>query len=196
MGRHSTARERILDSSIALIHEQGYANLGVEEILSAAGVGKSSFYHFFKSKAELGEAVVNAYDQKLQQLMRSSFASTVPPLQRPIRFTQLVQQLVISNDPVLACFEGKLVGERDGVPPEMREKARAILDGVRQLILTALCEASDNRDLKPNAPLTEIADACLAYVQGMVTLYRIRNSAEPLKDLGPQIARFWEPWEA
>jgi TetR/AcrR family transcriptional repressor of nem operon len=196
VGRHSTARERILDSSIALMHEQGYANLGVDEILNAAGVGKSSFYHFFKSKAELGEAVVDAYDQKLQSLMRASFAPSVPPLQRPIRFTQLVQQLLGSRDPVLACFEGKLVGDGDGVPVEMRDKARAILGGVRQLILTALCEASDKQDLKPNAPLTEIADACLAYVQGMVTLYRVRSSGESLKDLGPQIARFWEPWKA
>lgn len=196
MGRHSTARERILDSSIALIHERGYANVGVDEILSAAGVGKSSFYHFFRSKAELGEAVLEAYDQRLNHVLDRAFADAVAPLQRPILLTQVLQDLIEQNDPALTCFGSKLAADAGGVPSEMRDRAKRTLDGVRRLILTSLCEAADQQDLKPNAPLTEIADACLAYIQGMVTLYEVRESKEPIKDLGHQIARFWEPWAA
>jgi TetR/AcrR family transcriptional repressor of nem operon len=196
VGRHSTARERILDTSIALINERGYANLGVDEILTAAGVGKSSFYHFFKSKAELGEAVIDAYDQILAEVLSKAFDASVPPLDRPVLFTQLVQRLIERNSPALACLSGKLTANSSGVPPEMREKARMVADGIRKLILTALCEAADSRDLKPNTPLADIADACLAYLQGLVTLYQVRDSKEPLRDLGPQIARFWEPWKA
>ncbi|MFD6676979.1 TetR/AcrR family transcriptional regulator [Rhodococcus zopfii] len=46
MGRFSDARERLLAASGDLMHQLGYAAIGVAEICARAGVRKGSFYHF------------------------------------------------------------------------------------------------------------------------------------------------------
>jgi TetR/AcrR family transcriptional repressor of nem operon len=61
MGRFSDARERLLAASGDLMHQLGYAAIGVAEICARAGVRKGSFYHFFPSKEALSLAAVDAY---------------------------------------------------------------------------------------------------------------------------------------
>ncbi len=53
MGRTSDARERIIQSSIELIHYLSYSSVGVNELCEHAGVKKGSFYHYFPSKSDL-----------------------------------------------------------------------------------------------------------------------------------------------
>ncbi|GAA2881240.1 TetR family transcriptional regulator [Actinoplanes cyaneus] len=40
---------------------KGYAAVGINEVLSSAGVPKGSFYHYFSSKDAFGEAVIERY---------------------------------------------------------------------------------------------------------------------------------------
>ncbi|WP_312937149.1 TetR/AcrR family transcriptional regulator [Stutzerimonas nitrititolerans] len=54
-------REHILDVARALMTHKGYTAVGLNEVLSTAGVPKGSFYHYFKSKEEFGQALLNEY---------------------------------------------------------------------------------------------------------------------------------------
>ena len=51
-------RERILDASCQAIISKSFNGAGLNEILQNAGVPKGSFYHHFKSKEDLGIAVI------------------------------------------------------------------------------------------------------------------------------------------
>ena len=55
-----TARRlQILDAAAELLGEKGYARTSVDDIIERAGLsGKSHFYHYFKSKEELGYEVI------------------------------------------------------------------------------------------------------------------------------------------
>ena len=59
MGRHSDARERLIEAAGELWHTRSYADVGVSEICDHAGVQKGSFYHFFSSKRDLALAVID-----------------------------------------------------------------------------------------------------------------------------------------
>ncbi|MEU3014130.1 TetR/AcrR family transcriptional regulator [Nocardia asteroides] len=61
MGRTSDARERLLAAAADLMHQRGYAAIGVAEICARADVRKGSFYHFFPSKEALTVAAIDAY---------------------------------------------------------------------------------------------------------------------------------------
>ncbi len=54
-------RQHILDVARALMTHKGYTAVGLNEVLSAAGVPKGSFYHYFRSKEEFGEALLEEY---------------------------------------------------------------------------------------------------------------------------------------
>lgn len=54
-------RGHILTIARALMTQKGYTAVGLNEVLSTAGVPKGSFYHYFKSKEEFGQALLEEY---------------------------------------------------------------------------------------------------------------------------------------
>jgi TetR/AcrR family transcriptional repressor of nem operon len=54
-------RDNILASGQRLMASKGFSAVGLNEILSSAGVPKGSFYHYFGSKDAFGEALLDAY---------------------------------------------------------------------------------------------------------------------------------------
>ena len=52
-------RERILEKTFILFHQQGYNATGINQIIDEAKVAKASFYQHFKSKEDLCVAFLN-----------------------------------------------------------------------------------------------------------------------------------------
>jgi len=57
----TTAKENILLTGARLIHEKGYNNTGLAEILRESGVPKGSFYFYFRNKEDFGLQVIDFY---------------------------------------------------------------------------------------------------------------------------------------
>ena len=61
--------EEILDAAQALFAQKGYNATSVQEIIDTVGIAKGTFYHYFRSKLELLDAVVERLGaQGLQEL--------------------------------------------------------------------------------------------------------------------------------
>src|SRR5215472_15001689 len=60
MGRPSDARQRLIAAARNVIFAHSYASVSVDDLCAAAGVAKSSFYHFFSSKQALVLAAIEA----------------------------------------------------------------------------------------------------------------------------------------
>ncbi|EHK56589.1 TetR/AcrR family transcriptional regulator [Allomesorhizobium alhagi] len=57
----SDVRQGILDTGQRIMAGKGFSAVGLNEILTAAGVPKGSFYHYFGSKDAFGEALLERY---------------------------------------------------------------------------------------------------------------------------------------
>ena len=55
-------RTRLVEAAAKLTYERGFANTALSDIAEEAGVPLGNIYYYFKTKAELGEAIV---DQQL-----------------------------------------------------------------------------------------------------------------------------------
>ncbi len=58
---HDDKRQHILDTGNRIIAGKGFSSVGLNEILQTAGVPKGSFYHYFKSKEQYGQALLEGY---------------------------------------------------------------------------------------------------------------------------------------
>lgn len=56
---HALRRDTFIDAAQQLIGERGYEQLSIGDVLSATGASRGALYHYFDSKAELLEAVVD-----------------------------------------------------------------------------------------------------------------------------------------
>ncbi|MEI4515610.1 MULTISPECIES: TetR/AcrR family transcriptional regulator [unclassified Stenotrophomonas] len=54
-------RDRILSTGQRIMGGKGFSAVGLNEVLSAAGVPKGSFYHYFASKEAFGDALLDDY---------------------------------------------------------------------------------------------------------------------------------------
>lgn len=67
-------RNELIDTAEALFIEKGYDNTTVEEIVRKTEVAKGTFYHYFKSKNEILDAMLNRYIEEINESM-SNIAS-------------------------------------------------------------------------------------------------------------------------
>jgi TetR/AcrR family transcriptional repressor of nem operon len=59
--RHDNTRQHILDTGYRIIAGKGFSSVGLNEILTTAGVPKGSFYHYFESKEQYGQTLLEEY---------------------------------------------------------------------------------------------------------------------------------------
>jgi AcrR family transcriptional regulator len=75
-------RAALIAAARGLFAERGYAGVGTEEIVRAAGVTRGALYHHFAGKKELFEAVYEDVERQLvEQIAASAISSATDPLE-------------------------------------------------------------------------------------------------------------------
>ena len=62
-----TGRERLVGAAIELFYRNGFAAVGIDQVLEEAGVTKTTFYKHFESKDDLMVAAVQRRDEWEQE---------------------------------------------------------------------------------------------------------------------------------
>lgn len=78
--RSHATREKLVAEARARFGARGYAHVGTEEIVRAAGVTRGALYHQFKDKEALFEAVVEALEAELTERVAGAAAGAADPL--------------------------------------------------------------------------------------------------------------------
>src|SRR3989440_10061763 len=74
-------RSTLIATARELFAQRGYAAVGTEEIVRAAGVTRGALYHHFAGKKELFEAVYEDVERQLvEQIAASAISSATDPL--------------------------------------------------------------------------------------------------------------------
>lgn len=66
---HGVRRNEILDEAQRLIESKGYEQMTIQDILDSLQISKGAFYHYFGSKQELLEAVLERIMDVVEQLL-------------------------------------------------------------------------------------------------------------------------------
>ncbi|HAT49037.1 MAG: TetR/AcrR family transcriptional regulator [Nitrospirae bacterium] len=185
MAIENTSRERLLASAKILIHSRGYADVGVQELCSHAGIKKGSFYHFFPSKQALTLAALDEMMGEIKQrVFVPAFSKEVPPLERIRRFFRLSHVMQcdgkLETGCVLGCSFGNLaleLGTRE-------EEIRTVIEGLFAMVIAnfrdTLEEAIATGDLPPGIDTDATAQALLAFLEGILMIAKNRNDPDVL----------------
>jgi len=123
-----SSRDKILDAAEALFAKRGYAGVGLSELAEVVGLGKSSLFHHFESKAQLYAAVAARILRRIEEHLVRSLARGGDPLARLERWLdELVDQL--ADHPTYARLLLRSLFEDDDLPgdtPGELEAQRAI----------------------------------------------------------------------
>lgn len=172
---------------------KGYVGAGVDEIMQEAGVGKSSFYHFFPSKVALGVAVLDEYVQELRTgLMPEIFHNKIRAKERiPAFFSKLAERLHSgSEDTLLVTWSA----ETPFLPEELRNKLLSLITDIREEFERTFEDAIQEYDLFPEAPIEELAENTMSYLLGLLVLCRAYDSPSLLREKANSVKNLWREY--
>lgn len=185
-------QQRILDSARELIFSRSYADIGVAEICTHAGVKKGSFYHFFPSKRDLTLAVLDAYYLLLKEkIIDRAFDDDMSPLARLARFTELIYQfqaqVKTGTGHVMGCPFGNLSTELSTQEESIRAKIHHVFGKLQTQIRHVLQDGQLVGEIANNVDVAATAKAMFAYFEGVMLLSKNQNDPELVRDLLPTI---------
>ena len=88
------AREKILDAAEELFARRGFAGVGLSELAETVGLGKSSLFHHFRSKAQLYAAVVERILIDIENALVRALAAGGSPVERLDRWIDTIIDLL------------------------------------------------------------------------------------------------------
>ena len=127
MARSGAAtRQKLLDAAQALIFDHGFSATSVDKVIERAGVTKGAFFHHFKSKAELGRAVIARHAERdmahCDRTLARAEKLSGDPLQQALIFVGLLQEEAeeLAN-PVPGCLFASYLYQRLEFPEDVAE---------------------------------------------------------------------------
>ena len=122
-------RTEILDTAQYLYYSKGYERTSVQDIIDEIGIAKGTFYHYFRSKQELLDALVDRIaDQTVQNLVPMIYDERLSALEKFNRFISDTVDFKFENRDVLRNFMQVYYEEDNAL---MRERTQ--LESVRQV---------------------------------------------------------------
>ncbi|WNO62109.1 TetR/AcrR family transcriptional regulator [Rheinheimera sp. MMS21-TC3] len=171
--KHHDTRQHLLDTGHQIIAARGFSSVGLAAILQQAEVPKGSFYHYFKSKEQFGQALLEDYfSHYLAQLDQLFNQADLTGQQQLMQYWSEWQRRYCATDGTSTCLVVKLSAEVADLSEAMRLTLKTGTDHVINR-LTACIEAG-------------IADGSLAVSQAEFTatsLYQLWLGASLLTKL-------------
>ncbi len=193
MSRGQQTRQRLLNSAQHLMYSRSYSDVGVQEICKDAKVQKGSFYHFFPSKSALTVAVLEQLKmQMIESILLPAFAKDLTPAKRFERFIEYAYQYQVQLKQqygyVLGCPMGNIALEMSTQDETIRKKVELLFESIFEVFVDVLEDARSAGELETSSDINELAQAALAYGEGVLMLAKTRNDPDIIKRLLPKVA--------
>src|ERR1700686_3087862 len=105
-------RERILTQGLRVVHERGFANASVRDIVQAAGVPQGSFTNHFASKEAFGLEILDLYLAAGREGTRQTLRNdALPPLERLGAYIDAGKNRLNQDDMRNGCLFGNFTAE-------------------------------------------------------------------------------------
>lgn len=170
----SPTKERLLDAAQGLMLSKGFAATTVDEICEAAKLTKGSFFHYFKSKDELGRVLLERFCADGQKL-REAFAGADPdPLKRVYAYLDNVTKEV-SRPPFKGCLLGMFAQELCERSPKIRASCEEGFASWAEAFGGALAKAKAKHAPKKSFNPQGLAEHLIAVLEGSIILAKAQQ---------------------
>jgi TetR/AcrR family transcriptional repressor of nem operon len=170
-----STREAILEAATRLMHVQGYQNTSLDDVLRESGVGKGNFYYHFRSKEDLGYAILDQIVSGfLERTLEPCFSGAEASRLNQIRcFLDRVLEAQRKRNCVGGCAMGNLACELSDVHEGFRERLASVFTAWRERLTAALCEAQQRGEVVQGCRPESIGHFLVAGLEGALLLSKV-----------------------
>jgi TetR/AcrR family transcriptional repressor of nem operon len=165
------SKERLLAAAKELVLAHGYAGMRVDAVCEKAGLTKGSFYHFFKSKEEIGIAILEWSMMKGGEILANGpYTGISDPVERAFGFLEHVEHssaALWANGCILASFSMELADTSD----RLNQVVVAMFTQVIDYFAASFEPVAERWPELPSAK--ELANEYLALLEGSIIFARV-----------------------
>lgn len=163
------AARAILDVAEQLAQTRGYNGFSYADIAAHLEVTKASLHYHFRSKAELGRALVSRYQANFAAALAGIDQSVGNPAEKLRQYAGLYQA-VMRNDRMCLC--GMLAAEYATLPAPMQEGLKLFFDMNERWLTAVLLEGRRSGSFSFRESPSERARVLLGTLEGAMLVAR------------------------
>jgi TetR/AcrR family transcriptional repressor of nem operon len=173
--RGAATRDQILDAASRLIHLRGYHATSLDDVLRQSSVGKGNFYYYFRSKEDLGYAIIDRVVRAfLDRVLEPVFAD---PSGDPVAQVHAFLDRVLDNQRqrncVGGCPMGNLASELSDVHEGFRRRLAGIFLEWRVKLTEAFSRGQATGRLLADCGPEGLAQFIVAALEGAILLTKV-----------------------
>jgi len=182
-------RDRIIGSAENLVYRHGFSATSIDKVIEKAGITKGAFFYHFKSKADLGRALIERYAERdlahLDLTMARAEKLSDDPRQQILIFVGLLEEDFASlPDPIPGCLFTSYLYERAEYPEDVAEVTSQTFERWRDTVAEKIQEAAKVSGLRdPAASPQMLASTLLALIEGGFVLAKAQSDPSVLSGL-------------
>ncbi len=176
----TTIRQKIVDAAQDRFNALGYSGCGIQEIADSAGVPKSNFYNYFKSKERLALEVLDEYIASSKREILSDPA--LSPLTRIKEHFGFFISRYEKKGFDRGCLIGNLSAESSDSVPLLRTALKDALSSWTDLLAKAIEEGQARGEIKRGLEPVEMARFLINSWEGTVLRMKLTRDRRPLDD--------------
>jgi TetR/AcrR family transcriptional repressor of nem operon len=165
----TAAARAVLDVAEQLAQKRGYNGFSYAVIAAHLGVTKASLHYHFRSKADLGRALIERYRTMFDSALSAIDRSTQDPGDKLRRYVALYES-VLSNERMCLC--GMLAAEYATLPPPMQKGLTSFFDANERWLTTVLASGLRPGILRFSDSPNERARMLLGALEGAMLVAR------------------------
>ncbi len=172
----SATKVNLLETAQKLMLSKGFTATSVDEICEAAGVTKGSFFHYFRSKEDLGKAVLDHFMASMSKaVLESPFFKKNDPLQRIYGYVDFM--IEISRDPERrsGCLLGNFAQVLSDTHPDIRSLCAKHFRWWAETLKHELDRAKTKGALKKSVDTKVLAEHFIALFEGSLMLAKTQQ---------------------
>jgi TetR/AcrR family transcriptional regulator, transcriptional repressor for nem operon len=172
----SVVWKKLVDAAREQMLTRGYTATSVDDICTAAGVTKGSFFHYFTDKEHLGRVVAERfYADRVALFEKAPLQDRTDPLDRVLAIIDFFVQVARSPQGVKGCLLGTFVQELSKSHPKIRDVCASCFDDQADRFKAALDEAKAKYAPGAKWKSESVASHLIAVLQGGIILAKARQ---------------------
>jgi TetR/AcrR family transcriptional regulator, transcriptional repressor for nem operon len=187
-----STREAIISAATRLIHVHGYNATSLDDVLRESGVGKGNFYYHFKSKEDLGYAILDKIVHGfLERTLEPCFADAdAAPLGQIRCFLDRVLEAQRERNCVGGCVMGNLASELSDVHEGFRTRLATLFTAWHARLVSALEAARGRGELVQVTEPETLARFIVASIEGAILLAKLSKDIRVMEQCVTELKRY------
>jgi TetR/AcrR family transcriptional repressor of nem operon len=192
-----STREGILKAATRLMHVRGYQNTSLDDVLRESGVGKGNFYYHFRSKEDLGYALLDQLVAGfLERTLEPCFSDVDTPRLTQIRcFLDRVLEAQRQRKCIGGCAMGNLASELSDVHEGFRARLASVFIAWRDRLTLALREAQQRGEVVQGCQPESIGHFLVAGLEGALLLSKVSRDIGVMEQCVVELKRYLTLYE-